>query len=146
MTPAELLAKLERLNVKVSLAGDKLRLEAPAGALTPELKEIIRQQKYALIAFLKTKAKPQLQEIPSNWSLIKIYSRVLGEHVYFARDKKAAAKVKDAVIYTLPELRQLVLTNTDAEQLRRVHKAKKLFGGELVAKGDIKWKQKPSKA
>jgi len=52
MTPAELLAKLERLNVKVSLAGDKLRLEAPAGVLTPELKEALRQHKAALIALL----------------------------------------------------------------------------------------------
>ena len=52
MTPAELLAKLERLNVKVSLAGDKLRLEAPAGVLTPELKEALRQHKAALMALL----------------------------------------------------------------------------------------------
>ena len=52
MTPAELLAKLERLNVKVSLAGDKLRLEAPAGVLTRELREALRQHKPALTALL----------------------------------------------------------------------------------------------
>jgi len=52
MTPIDLLAELERLNVKVSLAGDKLRLEAPAGVLTPELKEALRQHKAALIALL----------------------------------------------------------------------------------------------
>jgi hypothetical protein len=52
MTPLDLLAELERRNVKVSLAGDKLRLEAPAGVLTPEIKEALRQHKAALIALL----------------------------------------------------------------------------------------------
>ena len=51
MTLLGLLVELKRLNVKLSLAGDKLRLEAPAGVLTPEMKEAIRQYKPALIAF-----------------------------------------------------------------------------------------------
>ena len=37
MNTLDLLAELEERNVKVSLAGDKLRLEAPAGTLTPKL-------------------------------------------------------------------------------------------------------------
>ena len=52
MTLLGLLVELKRLNVKLSLAGDKLRLEAPAGVLTPELKEALRQHKAALIALL----------------------------------------------------------------------------------------------
>jgi len=52
MTLLDLLAELNRLNVKLTLAGDKLRLEAPAGVLTPELKETIRQHKAALKALL----------------------------------------------------------------------------------------------
>jgi hypothetical protein len=52
MTPLDLLAELERRNVKISLAGDKLRLEAPAGILTPQLKQAIKQHKPALIALL----------------------------------------------------------------------------------------------
>jgi len=39
-----LVAELKRLNVKLSLAGDKLRLEAPAGTLTPKLKEALVKQ------------------------------------------------------------------------------------------------------
>lgn len=53
MTPAELLAELERLNVKVTLAGDKLCFEAPAGVLSPELKETIAQHKQSLIEELQ---------------------------------------------------------------------------------------------
>jgi hypothetical protein len=52
MNALDLLAELKRLNVKLSLAGDKLRLEAPAGVLTPELKEALRQHKAALKALL----------------------------------------------------------------------------------------------
>ncbi len=52
MNTLDLLAELKRLNVKLSLAGDKLRLEAPAGILTPQLKQAIKQHKPALIALL----------------------------------------------------------------------------------------------
>lgn len=52
MDPFNLLAKLKQLNVKVSLAGDRLRLEAPKGVLTPELKETLQQHKPALTALL----------------------------------------------------------------------------------------------
>lgn len=45
MTPQELLAELEQRGVKLTVAGDKLRYDAPAGALTPELKEALRQHK-----------------------------------------------------------------------------------------------------
>jgi len=50
MNTLDLLAELKRLNVKLSLAGDKLRLEAPAGVLTPDLKKAIQQRKSALTA------------------------------------------------------------------------------------------------
>jgi len=52
MTPLDLLAELKRLKVKVSLAGDRLRLDAPAGVLTPELKGAVQQHKPALMALL----------------------------------------------------------------------------------------------
>lgn len=52
MTSLDLLAELEQLNVKVSLNGNKLRLDAPAGVLTPALKEAIAKHKPELIAIL----------------------------------------------------------------------------------------------
>ncbi len=52
MNTLDLLAELKRLNVKVSLAGDKLRLEAPAGVLTPASKEAIAKHKVVLVALL----------------------------------------------------------------------------------------------
>jgi len=52
VTAVDLLAELERLNVKVSLNGDKLRLEAPVGVITPALKEAVLKHKPELIAIL----------------------------------------------------------------------------------------------
>ena len=52
MTLLGLLAELKRINVKLSLAGDKLRLEAPAGTLTPKLKEALVKHKPALKSLL----------------------------------------------------------------------------------------------
>jgi len=52
MTAVEVLTELERLNVKVSLNGDKLRLQAPVGVITPALKEAILEHKPELIAVL----------------------------------------------------------------------------------------------
>ncbi len=55
MTLLGLLAELEERNVKVFLAGDKLRLEAPAGTLTPKLKEALVKHKPELLALLSGK-------------------------------------------------------------------------------------------
>jgi hypothetical protein len=52
MTPQALLAELERLNVKIFLAGDKLRINAPAGVLTPAHKEAITKHKDELVNHL----------------------------------------------------------------------------------------------
>lgn len=52
MNTLDLLAELEERNVKVFLAGDKLRLEAPAGTLTPKLKEALVKHKPALLSLL----------------------------------------------------------------------------------------------
>ena len=52
MTPIDLLAELGQRNVKVFLAGDKLRLEAPAEVLTPDMKEALVKHKPALMSLL----------------------------------------------------------------------------------------------
>lgn len=52
MNPLELLSYLRQLGVRVSLNGDKVRLEAPAGVLTPKMREIVLKHKPALMALL----------------------------------------------------------------------------------------------
>lgn len=52
MTSAELVVDLSRLGVKLWVDGDQLRFKAPQGALTPELKARLREQKGELVNFL----------------------------------------------------------------------------------------------
>ncbi len=68
MTPTELIAELERRNVKIFLAGDKLRLEAPAGVLTPEIKEAVTKYKPELMAWLRN---PTCEVWPGN--VVRVY-------------------------------------------------------------------------
>ncbi|KXG76612.1 hypothetical protein [Thermovenabulum gondwanense] len=52
ITPEAIVEELERKGVKITVAGDKLRLEAPAGVLTPSLKELIARNKAQIIEWL----------------------------------------------------------------------------------------------
>ena len=49
MTPAEVIATCERVGITLSVNGEKLRYEAPAGALTPVLREQLLTHKGALL-------------------------------------------------------------------------------------------------
>ena len=53
MTSSETLAELERLGVVLEPNGDKLRYRAPQGALTPELREAITENKAEIISTLR---------------------------------------------------------------------------------------------
>lgn len=58
MTAAELLAELKKLGVLLICDGDALRIKAPAGVLTPELKAALAEHKAALLAQLTAGAGP----------------------------------------------------------------------------------------
>lgn len=53
MTTADLLEELRKLDVRIALDGDRLRLNAPVGALTDEHKRDLAQRKPEVIAFLR---------------------------------------------------------------------------------------------
>jgi hypothetical protein len=52
MTPDELIAALEAHHILLAVNGDRLRVDAPAGTLTTELRDALAQHKTALIARL----------------------------------------------------------------------------------------------
>ncbi len=52
MNGAELLAELDRLRVRVEPRGDRLHIDAPAGALTPELRELLGRHKTWILQML----------------------------------------------------------------------------------------------
>ena len=53
MTPAELLTELGRRGVVLTADGDSLNIDAPRGAVTPELLAALREHKPRLIRFLQ---------------------------------------------------------------------------------------------
>ncbi|HEU4325743.1 MAG TPA: condensation domain-containing protein, partial [Roseiflexaceae bacterium] len=59
MTTLELLARLRDLGVKLWAEGDKLRFQAPKGAITPELREALAEHKEAVLAFVREIATPK---------------------------------------------------------------------------------------
>jgi len=143
MTPEALLTKLQELDVDISLDGDSLRLEAPVGVLTEELKEQVRQHKRALMALLEKQAEKETKEAVKllrerGWVVID--SRVLGDRIVWCRNKNVVipTKWKDAVTYTLGELKELTKLH-DGKGLKQVHEAKRILKGRIVSvEGDSK--------
>ncbi len=61
---------------------------------------------------------------------IAIYSEVLGETIILARDEEAA-KVAPAGFVTYTEAEVALLLTATPDELRQVHKAKRLLGGRI---------------
>src|SRR5947209_13061933 len=59
MTVTELLAALQQLHIEVMVCGDKLRVQAPSGALTPGLKAHLQALKAEVIAALTAPASEE---------------------------------------------------------------------------------------
>jgi hypothetical protein len=63
MRPHELLTAFRRQGVEVSLRGDKLHVDAPAGVMTRGLKSILAARKNELMAYLRGPVM-----VPDGWS------------------------------------------------------------------------------
>lgn len=57
MTGAALLVECERLGICITLAGDKLRVEAPPGAVTDALRQALAREKPTIIEALRADAR-----------------------------------------------------------------------------------------
>ena len=66
MKPHELLAELRARGIQLEPAGDKLRF-TPADAVTPELREAIRQHKAALLSLLNPQRDTDIEGCPEHW-------------------------------------------------------------------------------
>lgn len=55
-----------------------------------------------------------------------------GEHIYFISDNADIGKLdKNKVVYRLSELKSLIESNFQGEDLKRIHFAKKIFDGTI---------------
>ena len=60
---AELLTELESQGVKITAEGERLKIKAPRGTLTRELRERLAASKPDIIAALSMPARPELERI-----------------------------------------------------------------------------------
>jgi hypothetical protein len=151
MNPAELLTELEERGVKVSVVGEKLRLEAPAGTLSSELKEAVSKRKAELIRLLS--ARQSAQDLGLPWDSVRGLTKpchiavtkpewqaVLGRTFWLAPNQAWAERVRrkypEALVFTVAELVELVPTlrekGPEAPGLLTLIQAKRMFAGTIV--------------
>jgi hypothetical protein len=53
VTTRELITDLRRRDIRLSVRGDRLRVDAPAGGLTPDVREILTRHKIDLLQLLQ---------------------------------------------------------------------------------------------
>ena len=88
MTSGETLAELERLGVVLEPNGDKLRYRAPQGALTPELREAITENKAEIISTLRRLddgQPPPLDRPPKTEQELRLWMDHTADPEVFAR-------------------------------------------------------------
>ena len=59
MPPRELLAELQAKDIRLTVQGEQLRIDAPKGMMTETLRAAIRQQKPALLTLLSAPRRPE---------------------------------------------------------------------------------------
>jgi hypothetical protein len=117
-----LLEAVER-GLTVSVRGDRLAVR-PDSALTRDLVDMLRAHKPELLRLL-------------NLPFLIVQSEVLNDIVVFASDdqtkeKLVAAGGEPGIIYTRSELALLVKRRVSADELQKLHEAKRGFHGTIT--------------
>jgi hypothetical protein len=149
------LEKLKQRGLQFRLNPDGELQVRTRGALTPEVRDEVARCKAEIIATIQTEAANDSAKggfvhwtnltpdqragiIPTikGGQPVRIFSEVLGEIVWWARDEQTAEVLKQdpryqgECVYTLGELRKLA--GKSSEFLRDIHRLKKEFGATLA--------------
>lgn len=154
-TAEELLEELRRCGVRVEARGEVLHVEAPRGALSPELVLSLRRLKPALLRLVAPEAARtvcetlggvaatgaslltvkvcamRLKEFARAGLVVEVRSAVLDEAVVFASDDARVDPGERRTVYRAHELRVLLGLTTPRE-LRPVHEVKRSFRGTTI--------------
>lgn len=126
----ELLARLRDLGVEYEVCGEKLRLNAPPGAVSEELRATLREHKQEIVRRLQVEEAEE--RFRAGKSVVIIWSGVLNEKVALVAKEEAKRLVPEGLVtYTANEVCRLGAANLGAEALRIVHSAKKHVDGTI---------------
>ena len=122
-TPADVLLAVAGVGGRLGAADDRLRTLLPSDC-PPELKNAIRQHKFALLELLRL-------------DFLVVRSDALNATVFWTSDEATkeslvGAGADSGSIYTASELEQLVRRRITIGELPLLHAAKKRFNGKLT--------------
>ena len=144
------LEKLKTNGIQLKLLDGSLKIQ---GKLTDEDKDLIKQFKDEIIVRLTAEQEEsrvmseKIDAMLENKGYAYLFSEVLGEKLIFADNEitaKQLSEESDLVIYTMDELSVLCKDKSlTLEGLKRIHEAKKLFGGIIANNADLEIKKSP---
>ncbi|NJO81279.1 MAG: amino acid adenylation domain-containing protein [Blastochloris sp.] len=129
----ELFTQLRQLNISMWLEEDRLRLKAPKGSLSPELRETITEHRDEIIAFLRKAIEardttlPPLQPIPRNGAIPLSFDQQRLWFIDHLEDGAIAYNIFNP-IHIQSELRVEILERTLREIVRRHEILRTTFG------------------
>ncbi len=146
------LLRLRTGGVRLMLRDGSLKIK---GNLTDEDKTLIKQHKDEIIVILTAEQETlaskgsKVDRLIETKGFAYIFSEVLGEKLIFADTDITAQQLSDSsdlVIYTMDELDVLCKDKSfTVKGLKRIHEAKKLFGGKITGDADLEAKRKSLK-
>ena len=144
------LEKLKTNGIQLKLLDGSLKIQ---GKLTDEDKDLIKQFKDEIIVRLTAEQEEsrvmseKIDAMLENKGYAYLFSKLLGEKLIIADTEMTAKQLSedsDLVIYTMDELSVLCKDKSfTLEGLKRIHEAKKLFGGNIVDNADLEIKKSP---
>jgi len=145
MTAQELLSDLTKRDVVFTLDGEQLRVDAPRGLITEDLRRKLEDHKAELVDLIRQRCPPALpdevtvaamtlDEFAAAGLTVRVWSNVLGCEVLFVSDDVPDAELEgtDLPIYRTDELRKLELLRPRPRDLRRIHDVKTIFNGAIA--------------
>jgi hypothetical protein len=141
MTVNEILSEIQRIGGQIQTYGNRLRVEAPKGRLSPELKEAVAICKPELLNALRTRDDVDNADLDQSASrleqmnvALRIESEELGTVWIVSSERYRCLADTTDPIYTVTDARHLV--QLAPSQVRLLNSFMKQFGGT------VEWKQK----
>ena len=96
------------------------------------MKGKIEKATYEQAAEVVETSDVNLSEIEEKGLILKVYSKVLKQHIWIVAREGQTKDVAPEPAYTVDECRRLVSFKITPQQLKRIHLVKEIFAGEVV--------------